>query len=283
MHFSYTKTDGGTESLLLYGDGINTVVPGSHPHFSHLRDYLRDAEEIDVRHVRALVEVGQTVSSKLRRLSERASFDGAHIRFDGDVIDTNLSRHIVRMLREGDESYARFVAFMENLATNPSKTSRMHLFTWLDGRDFTITPEGHLLGYKGVQADEDNSSMHEGTATVNGIEYTGHIPNPIGAVVEMPRQQVNPNRDEGCSTGLHVGTHSYAAGFGRRLLKVSVNPRDVVSVPRDCGFAKLRCCRYTVLDVHDQPEPVQTPSYGSDLFPDDEEDWDDDLEEIDAA
>lgn len=174
---------------------------------------------------------------------------------------------------------------LENLALNPSRLSRLHLFTWLSGRDFTITPEGFLLAYKGVQADATSSSVNTGTATVNGVTRHGHIPNPVGAVVEMPRQQVNQDRDEGCSTGLHVGTFEYAAGFGQRLLLVSVNPRDVVSVPRDCEFQKMRTCRYTVLSVQDIPRPVTTPSYGDDvLFPDDDydedkdqddEDWDD--------
>jgi hypothetical protein len=34
---------------------------------------------------------------------------------------------------------------------------------------------------------------------------------------------------------------------------VSVNPRDVVSVPKDCGYQKLRTCRYTVLDAVRNP------------------------------
>ena len=34
---------------------------------------------------------------------------------------------------------------------------------------------------------------------------------------------------------------------------MSVNPRDVVSVPKDCEFQKLRCCRYVVLDVIRNP------------------------------
>ncbi|MDQ2739570.1 MAG: hypothetical protein M3Y35_13360, partial [Actinomycetota bacterium] len=69
--------------------------------------------------------------------------------------------------------------------------------------------------------------------------------------------------------GLHVGTFEYAKNFGHKLLICSVNPRDVVSVPRDCGFQKLRTCRYTVLD--EQPLRVTETTYRSSVFEDDDE------------
>lgn len=269
MYYCYTN-DQGRESLILHGDGISAAVPSSHPRFAQLVGYLRGQEEHDAQYVRNLLDAGSTLAARLRRLSERVTFDGTHLRFDGDVIDTSLSRHIIRMLRGSDEGYARWVKFLENLAENPSSLSRLHLFTWLADRDFAITPDGHLLGYKGVRADEHNSSVNCGTAVVDGTCHHGHIPNPVGAIVEMPRRQVTADRDAGCSVGLHVGTYAYASGYGQRLLLVAVNPRDVVSVPRDCQYQKLRCCRYTVLAVHDRPGPVTTTSYGvgdGDLFP----------------
>lgn len=263
MYYRYTEDD-GRESLVIHGPGLSAVVPGSHTRFAELADYLRSRTDHDLGHVRALLDAGGTLAAELRRLSERVTYDGTSLRFDGDLIDTSLSRHIVRMIRAGDHGYQRWVRFLENLAANPSRKSRNHLYTWLAGRDFSITPDGCLLGYKGVLADERNSSVHTGTATVNGTVYHGHIPNPVGAMVEMPRSAVNADRDHGCSTGLHVGTHHYASTFGQRLLLVSVNPRDVVSVPRDCEYHKLRCCRYTVLAVHDRTAPVTAPSYRAD-------------------
>ena len=261
MYYRYTE-DNGRESLVIHAPGLTAVVPGSHTRFAELLSYLRDHDDHDLRHVRELLDAGGTLAAELRRLSERVTYDGTSLLFDGDLIDTSLSRHIVRMIRAGDHRYQGWVRFMENLAANPSKKSRRHLYTWLAGRDFSITPDGCLLAYKGVQADEHNSSVHPGRATVNGTVHHGHIPNPVGATVEMPRSGVNADRDAGCSTGLHAGTHGYASTFGQRMLLVSINPRDVVSVPRDCEFQKLRCCRYTVLDVQDRTAPVTTPSYG---------------------
>ena len=175
LYYRYTE-DAGRKSIVIHGDGLSAAVPGSHPRFAELADYLLSRDEHDPQHVRDLLDAGSALAAELRQLSERVTYDGTSLRFDGDVIDTNLSRHIIRMIRAGDHSYQRWVMFLENLAENPSKKSRRHLYTWLSGRDFAITPDGCLLGYKGVLADEHNSSVRTGTATVNGTVRQGHIP-----------------------------------------------------------------------------------------------------------
>ncbi len=66
----------------------------------------------------------------------------------------------------------------------------------------------------------------------------------------MPRSKVDDDTSAGCSTGLHAGTYRYASGFAQgRLLTVEINPRDVVSVPTDSDYQKIRTCRYTVVGV----------------------------------
>jgi hypothetical protein len=51
-----------------------------------------------------------------------------------------------------------------------------------------------------------------------------------------------------------VGTYDYAKRYANgALLKVHVNPRDVVSVPTGEG-EKVRVCRYVVEDIIDAPE-----------------------------
>lgn len=274
MNYSYTRHN-GSESLVIVTPTGPLTVAGSHPKFAELRTYLSNTPEPDEEYVRSLVDYAAEVRDRLRRLSERVTYHHGSIYFDGDRIDNSLTRHIVRMLRADDRDYERFVRFLENLALNPSRMSRLHLFRWLEDRDFAITPEGHFVGYKGVQGGDGNYSVHSGDATVNGERRTGHIPNPLGGVVEMPRHGVNPDRGEGCSTGLHVGTWEYANGFSRKTLTVAVNPRDVVAVPRDCESQKLRCCRYTVLDVtRAQFEGTSYDEEPEDDFYDDEEEED---------
>jgi hypothetical protein len=80
----------------------------------------------------------------------------------------------------------------------------------------------------------------------------------------VPRSQVDGNRENGCGKGLHVGAIDYAKSYGginldedgdndggNQLMICKVNPRDVVSVPTDHKFQKLRTCRYEVVSKFD--------------------------------
>ena len=67
----------------------------------------------------------------------------------------------------------------------------------------------------------------------------------------MPRNFVNDNKEETCSTGLHFCSREYAEGFfgnsGDRMMVIKINPRDVVSIPVDYNNTKGRCSRYEVV------------------------------------
>jgi hypothetical protein len=112
---------------------------------------------------------------------------------------------------------------------------------------------------------------------VNNRVYTGHVPNPLGALVTIGRAEVDPDRDTACSAGLHVGTWEYAemfAGAHGKILTVSVNPRDVVAVPRDHHDQKMRVCAYTVLAVSRVQHDTAIVSFG-DRWEDEDDDDDD--------
>jgi hypothetical protein len=140
---------------------------------------------------------------------------------------------------------------MEKIYQNPNKHSRENLYDWLNAHDFTINSEGNLLGYKGVR--KDFGSISQGPGIVDGQPMNGSLPNKPGSILEMARSAVQHDPSVGCSSGLHVGTWDYASGFGPIVLQVEVNPRDVVSVPTDCGWAKMRVSRYRVVDVLSGP------------------------------
>jgi hypothetical protein len=98
-----------------------------------------------------------------------------------------------------------------------------------------ITDDGYFLAYKRV--NRNYTDCHSGT-----------FDNHVGKVVEMPREKVNANRNETCSAGLHVCSHSYLSHYsGDRIVVVKINPKDVVSVPVDYNNAKMRVCRYEVV------------------------------------
>jgi len=248
-------------------DGVPYSAANDHPNF---KEIIRLAAEGDTSVV-DLFDVSVTVARKFDELSERVSVRDGRVFFDGEEIDTALTRQIVNFLDAGVQDFKPLVLFWEKLAQNPNPHSREQLYTWLNSHNFTITPEGDLLGYKGVKKLQDGKyeSVNHGRAVVNGQEYNGAIPNNIGDVVTMPRRDVEFNPSVGCSTGLHVGTWEYASGWAKgAVLEVKVNPRDVVSVPTDCGGQKLRTCRYVVTGVTDGDfgTPLKSATWGDEIY-----------------
>jgi hypothetical protein len=95
----------------------------------------------------------------------------------------------------------------------------------------------------------------------------------------MPRNKVDDDKLVGCSYGFHAGTLEYASNFAGgndRLVLVEIDPADVVSIPVDCEFQKLRTCRYKVVQEYDRPlsEPVYESRFSTEN--DDDDLWDDD-------
>lgn len=256
--FIRTTTD-TADTLMLAVNGVPHVLDSNHPRFDEIASLAgekvkREGLPAREQELLELINFAQTALDTMRSLSERVSVQGGTVFFDGDPIDGVLAEHILKMIKSGDDTWQAPVAFLENLNQNPAKHVRKRLFEWISDRGLTLTREGNVIGYKAVQNQGTNLSVTSGknVVFVDGVEHTGHIPNPIGSTVTMARSAVNNDRDAGCEQGLHVGTFSYASHFsyfGPLVLTVEFNPRDVVAIPRDEGFAKIRTCRYKVLKV----------------------------------
>lgn len=271
-----TAQIGDTKVVTVVVDGIPYSAADSHPNYKEIcRLALEDDES-----VKDLFDVSVAIAKKFTPLSERVSVHSGRVYLDNEEAPSALNDQILEFYNEGFD-FMPLVNFYEKLAQNPNKDSVEQLYEWLDAHKFTITPEGDILGYKGVQKNDDGTyeSVHHGRAIVNGQEYNGAIPNNIGDVVTMPRSDVQFNPGVGCSTGLHVGTWNYASGWSRgAVLEVAVNPRDVVSVPTDCGAQKLRTCRYVVTGVTEQDfgTPLKSASnWGDDIYDDEDEYYED--------
>lgn len=263
-------------------DGVPHVASNEHPNF---KEILRLATEGD-ESVVDLFDISATVAKKFEDISDRISVRDGRVYLDREEIKSAIARQIIRFIEEGLD-FQPLANFLEKVMQNPNEDSRNQLYSWLDAHNFTITPEGDLLGYKGVKKNADGTyeSVKHGRAIVNGVEYNGAIPNNEGDVVTMPRGDVQFNPSVGCSTGLHVGTWNYAKNWANgAVLEVVVNPRDVVSVPTDCGAQKLRTCRYVVTGVTDQDfgTALKAASWGDDVYDDQEDEeeyYEDSVEE----
>lgn len=268
MYYSVSNTN-----IILFGaDGEQRNVPKGHPFFEQIKEALKDESWRDREaELFRLASVSQVLDDRFSNLSERVSVQNKTIFFDGDPVNSSLADHILRMLQEGDEAWRGLVNFMEKIASNPSEESRKSLYSWLNGRDFTILRDGNFLAYKGIKVNTEGEflSIRSGYGIIDGVPMNGYLPNKIGSVLSVPRSYVNADINVACSHGLHAGTYAYALeysetnarhnGYKTALVLVSINPRDVVSVPSDCEVQKLRVCSYQVLEVTENE--LEVPYY----------------------
>lgn len=272
MNYSITRSDHGT-IITVFVRGDVFTVNNAHPNYREVKQAVLDEnEDADFAN---LCDLNAAANAAFQRIGERVSVRNGKVYLDGDAVDNVLTRQVASFLRDGVNDFRPLVAFFEKVQANPNAHSRDQLYTWLNDRDFTITEDGDFLAYKGLR--EDGTSIHAGPAIVDGVPQDGNIPNAVGSVIEMPRSNVQHDPSRGCSTGLHAGTYEYASGFGRLLVKVRINPRDVVSVPTDCNGQKLRTCRYEVVEVvQERNDPAL---YGYSRRPDDDWAWDDESDD----
>lgn len=265
-------------SLTTGGSGVATVTAFNvesdqpvyqaderHPHWQAILDGLRSGDNS----VWSLFDVAKGVMSRFQQVTERVSFDGTNVLFDGDPIHSVLADQLQRAIEDGNaDNYTALAKFWEKLASNPSEHSREQAFDWLACHKFQITSEGDVVGYKGVGQTDDPHLYESGWASrvpdvpsafVNGqaIAPLSRVPQRVGDVVTMPRSEVVHDPRQACERGLHVATRGYAGSYGT-VLEVHVNPRDIVSVPTDGGGAKVRVCRYVVARVALAPEQQHT-------------------------
>lgn len=169
------------------------------------------------------------------------------LHINGEALPESLSAR-VQALRAASLPFDALIKFWENLRKNPSFNSRAQLFKFLEHNGHPLTEDGCFIAYRGVT--EDFKDKHSGT-----------FDNSVGSVCEMPREQVDDNPNNTCSSGLHVACFDYAKGFGPQLIEVKVNPKDVVAVPTDYNGTKMRVSRFEVVAVGEKLR--EEPLYGA--------------------
>ena len=220
--------------------------------------YICPCDSLRYKRVIAAINAGDDEAFKTAmQESELSSFQAATqeqgfsivngvVTLDGIDIIGSLQDKLQRLIQE-DHDIAHFAAFVRNLRQNPSRSAVKELYDFLAYAELPITENGNLLAYKGLQDDYWSVSSGKTVLKQGLANEAGYIFNGIGEVIECDRVEVDDDRRHGCSNGLHVGSHDYATGFGRRCVIVEVNPKDVVSVPLDCECQKMRVCAYKVV------------------------------------
>lgn len=294
--YSLTEGDNGSQVSVVFSDGTTETITDHHANFKSIVQALVNKPEGYGPVVYDLANIAKTVGRKFKNLSSRVTTDGSELFFDGDPIDNSLAQFILKLLREDAQKSAAFfggesvdageeasqttwealVKFLELLYANPNKGSQESLYEFISRYGLTIRKDGHFIAYKGLNSEF--GSKHSGYGIVDGVEVNGTLFNKPGSILRFPRKDVNSNTGVGCAQGLHAGTHAYATQWagGGKLVAVAINPTNVVSVPDDCTFQKLRVCEYEVLNEVDPLESaIATSGWDSTSFWGDDSDWDD--------
>lgn len=146
------------------------------------------------------------------------------------------------------------MAFVNKLYLNPSSRAVNELYRFLEHKNLPITPDGNFRAYKGLDGNFYSITAGKLTLLQGKANDKGQIFNGIGETVECVRHQVDDNKDNTCSYGLHAGSLEYARDFAQgKMVIVEINPADVVSIPSDCEGQKLRTCKYAVVEEYVAP------------------------------
>lgn len=233
-------------SVMNLETGAVTVINRNDSRWDKAMEMIRNGhiDEIEQLNIKESVK-------KFMKFDQTSSSGQVRLRLNNDVIEYSynmdsqwkelhnaFATRVVEMAREGIDP-SPMMSFLAKLLNNPSKSIIEELPLFLENNQLPITPNGNFVAYKIVRSDY--SSVHDSS-----------FMNNIGTTVEMPRQEVNDNRNETCSTGLHFCNRNYLNSYGSsnrdtdRLLLLVINPQDVVSIPNDYNNAKGRACKYVI-------------------------------------
>lgn len=246
--------------LTIVADGVQHTVLASNPMFASAVSAFQ-SKDWDA----LMLAIDPSLKFKnLYAKYEQIEVKDGSVFVNGDVVRSIVADRIINFLADGIDCLPVF-KFITRLQLNPSKRAVDELYTFLEHKYLPLTEDGTFLAYKAVRADFTD-------------KHTGRFDNSVGNVLEMPRNKVDDNKDVGCSYGFHAGTLEYASGFASgndKLVLVEIDPSDVVSIPTDCNFQKLRTCRYMVVSEYERPlsEQVYQSRFETEHDDDIDEEW----------
>lgn len=238
----YIISDSGVVNAFVGGEAY--TFDKNHHNYNALIRHLKSG---NVEHFEAAYDVASSVE---HFCDGYVHVKNGTLNWNGIPMPELFTDRILDMKKEGFD-FDSMLNFMCNLNDNPSDKSILELFDFMQNKNLPITQDGYFLAYKAVRPDFKDI-------------YSGSIDNSVGEVVEVDRSKVDSNRNKHCGAGLHVGAIDYVTSYGginldshddndsdggNQIVICKVNPADVVSVPSDARFQKLRACRYEVVAI----------------------------------
>ncbi len=247
----------GTISIMI--DGVMKPIDTAHKNYAEIKQTIIDNNWDLIPTLVNIVDQVQKAIDDASITPDTIKIINGEVLFNNRVLHNSLTSRIVAMAKEGF-NIGHMVRFLENLMLNPSYKAVNELYNFLESGSIPITENGTFLAYKKIK--NDWTDIHTGT-----------IDNSIGATPKMPRNMVNEDSNQTCSSGLHVCSYDYLPNFGssgnNRVIICEINPRDVVSIPTDYQNTKMRCCAYTVIGEVENYKQSNTLAQNAVMFTND--------------
>lgn len=223
------------KSIMLALNGCPHVIDDTHPNFKEIK------ERVECNNFNGLEFLVDPANQIKDYYNNQITVNNGVVLYNNIPLQNNITKRIMDMCKNGDNP-SFLINFLKQAVANPNPNILEQIDAFLVAVNIPIGKDGCLLAYKAV--DKDYKDI-----------YTHTIDNSVGKTISVDRKSVNDDNNVGCSHGLHCGAIEYVKSYGgvsngtsdNKLIIVSVNPKNIVSVPKDHSYRKIRCCEYTVV------------------------------------
>jgi hypothetical protein len=243
------------DQLTICGPDIYAISK-SHPRFPKVQGLVKDH-----KYEEAIEEIDRARAIQKHSNGKFWVNDQGIVMIDDEALPRALSDRLLSFVdHEPPLPTDSLELFWENCKRNPNPESVRDLYDFLSHNGIPITTDGRFLTYKKVAVYDDDGPIldkngnHIQKGDLVDSRTKNSYRNNIGDTPSMPREEVDDNRNNTCSTGLHIAAWEYADGFCGNdgvTIEVVVDPADVVAVPVDYEKQKMRACRYEVVRIAD--------------------------------
>lgn len=168
----------------------------------------------------------------------------------------------VELKSKGSDIDQTLATFISNEYTKVKfkwkKSPKNYLVVTVDGENQLIKADEEIdFGTEwGTLQEMYVKLSDEQVAPVYTDSYTRSFTIKIGEPVTINRSSCDSKQENTCSKGLHVAGREWLSRgyFGQISLMVLVNPADVVAVPPDDNYGKMRTCAYYPVQLIERDE-----------------------------
>jgi|GEM_PF-3894963 len=248
-----------TNQITLFIDGEQTIINKSHKNFDNILMALRKAKyDVIPSLLKDTIFEKEDESGVFEYENTRVTASGLEIFINNKwiLLNTYVTNYIVAEYNSGNKNIKHLLKFVNHLIKNPSKNSVDQLYGFLEHHNLVIDEDGFVVAFKGIKENDYSVMGNPNTIVLQGeTNEKGQILNKVGSTIEISRLSCVDNPDASCAEGLHVGSYSFAKGWGAKFILVRFNPADAVSVPNNSTFHKRRVCRYEIIKELNKEKP----------------------------